>query len=311
MSGPGYGLTVAAAILGISLVKYIYCVYIHPLSSVPGPRIAACTSLWLAYHTYVGDECTVIYDLHKKYGPVLRVAPNDVDIDDGDAVEPIYITNGGFPKTPAYAKFDIDGHTTIFSTLTLAERARRAKAVSPIFSAASIRSSKDALLQVVDDFVDKVRREARRSPEKPVNVLNATRSMAIDVVSTHLFHQRYGAVTENSQTMSASPFVDAYVAVGSFFNLWTGRLGDIIQHGAEYWMTDSKTEVAFELIDRYTKQLVATSVPNSGSYQSRLLETVSVQQSQIELKDVCFAGTDSTGMTTATIMWHLVKNPEM
>lgn len=198
MSGPGYGLTVAAAILGISLVKYIYCVYIHPLSSVPGPRIAACTSLWLAYHTYVGDECTVIYDLHKKYGPVLRVAPNDVDIDDGDAVEPIYITNGGFPKTPAYAKFDIDGHTTIFSTLTLAERARRAKAVSPIFSAASIRSSKDALLQVVDDFVDKVRREARRSPEKPVNVLNATRSMAIDVVSTHLFHQRYGAVTENS-----------------------------------------------------------------------------------------------------------------
>ncbi|MCH1922821.1 cytochrome P450, partial [Shewanella sp. A3A] len=72
----------------------IYRLFFHPLSKVPGPPLAACTSLWLAYHTYVGDECTVVHALHKKHGPVLRVGPNDVDISDGEAVAPIYLDRG-------------------------------------------------------------------------------------------------------------------------------------------------------------------------------------------------------------------------
>ncbi|KAI3139144.1 hypothetical protein CBS147326_2822 [Penicillium roqueforti] len=295
--------------LGGLICKWIYRLYFHPLSRLPGPKIAACTSLWLAYHTYIGDECTVVFDLHRKFGPVLRVAPNDVDIANGDAVDPIYLARGGFPKAPVYSKFDIDGHSTIFSTLTLPERAARAKSVTPLFSTASLRQSEQVLSQVFDDFVSRLQREARKG--QPVNVLNISRCMAIDAVSAYLFQHRYGALDEDSGVMSASPFVDAYVGVGAFFNLVPGRLGDLTMTVAERLMSSEITEKAFSLIDSFTGQLVKAATPKSGSYQSRLLEKQSPMQSQIEVKDVCFAGTDSTSMNTATTIWYLAKHPEI
>ncbi|PWY70031.1 benzoate 4-monooxygenase cytochrome P450 [Aspergillus eucalypticola CBS 122712] len=300
---------VVVAISSVIFCRCFYRIYLHPLSSVPGPKLAACTSLWLAYHTYIGDECTVVYDLHRKYGPVLRVAPNDVDIADKDALEPIYVARGGFPKTPAYSKFDIDGHTTIFSSLTLPERATRAKAVAPLFSTTSIRNSQEALREVFDDFAKRLQTEARTG--RPVNVLNVTRAMAIDAVSTYLFHERYGAITEDSESMSASPFVDSFVGVGAYFNIVPGKIGGFVMEVIERWSATKNVEQSHGLIDQYARRLVQRAIPKSGSYQSRLLEKSTIAQSRIEVKDVCFAGTDSTGMNTATIMWYLAKHPEV
>ncbi|KAL5000059.1 cytochrome P450 [Aspergillus recurvatus] len=271
-----------ALIFFLLLARSLYQLYRHPLSSIPGPKLAACTSLWLAYHTYTGDECSTLFALHQKYGPVLRIGPNDIDIASGDAIESIYLVRGGFPKTPVYSKFDIEAHSTIFSTLTLPERASRAKAVAPLFSTASIRNSRETLLSVVDDFIERLRQGAQS--DRPVNVLGLARAMAIDAVSAYLFQERYGALNESAEIMSASPFVDAYPA----------------------GMAKS-----FTAIDDYTSRLVKQAGPKSGSYQSRLLERVSPGQTQIEIKDVCFAGTDSTGMSTATIIWYLAKYPEI
>ncbi|RDW81377.1 cytochrome P450 [Aspergillus mulundensis] len=313
--------TIAVLFLTTSLLaRTLYRLYIHPLARVPGPKLAAATSLWLAYHTYIGDECSTLFALHKKYGPVLRIAPNDIDIASGDAIEPIYLARGGFPKTPVYSKFDIDGHSTIFSSLNLPERASRAKAVAPLFSTASIRNARGTLLGVVDDFVERVRRDAIASLNsndgngngKPVNVLALGRAMAIDAVSAYLFQERYGALKESEEVMSASPFVDAYVGVGAFFNFDSlGRAGEILVSLFEYFTQPAGTAKSFTTIDDYTSRLIRQAVPKSGSYQSRLLERVSSAQSQVEVKDVCFAGTDSTGMNTATIIWYLVKCPEI
>ncbi|KAL2827426.1 cytochrome P450 [Aspergillus cavernicola] len=302
-------VTLITLLLGTLLFRCLYRLYYHPLSNVPGPKLAACTSLWLAYHTYIGDECTVVFELHKQYGPVLRVAPNDVDIASGDAIEPIYLSRGGFPKTPVYSKFDIDNHATIFSTLTLPERASRAKAVASLFSTASIRNSHETICAVADHFVERLRRDAKSG--QPVNVLQVTRAMAIDAVSAYLFHERYGALDEKADVMSASPFVDAYVGVGAFFNFAYGKLGEYLVGLVEHLTQAPDTAKSFTAMDEYTSRLVQSAVPKSGSYQSRLLERVSPTQSRIEVKDVCFAGTDSTGMNTATILWYLAKHPEI
>lgn len=306
----GLWLTLGSLVTAGLLAKWLYRLYMHPLSGVPGPRLAACSSLWLAWHTFVGDECTAIFQLHKQYGPVLRVGPNDVDIADGDAVEPIYTDRGGFQKTQAYSKFDIDGHATIFSTQTLAERANRAKAVVSLFSTASIRNSQPVLGRVVDEFVTRLQDEARIG--KPVNVLNVCRAMAIDAVTSYLFHEQYGGISESTSEMSASPFVDAYVGVGAFFNFLPGHLGDWLMPLIDLTLGSAETAHSMTLIDRYTSHLSKTAAVGSGSYVSRLLErSVPRDQVQVELKDVCFAGTDSTSMNMATILWHLAKNPDM
>ncbi|KAL3436946.1 cytochrome P450 [Aspergillus tetrazonus] len=133
--------------------------------------------------------------------------------------------------------------------------------------------------------------------------------MAIDAVSAYLFQERYGALDENAEVMSASPFVDACVGVGAFFNFAYGRVGEFLVGLVGYLTQPTGTAKSFTAIDDYSSRLVRQAVPKSGSYQSRLLERVSLRQAQIEIKDVCFAGTDSTGMNVATIIWYLAKYP--
>ncbi|KAL4953637.1 cytochrome P450 [Aspergillus filifer] len=311
-------------LLGALAIRILYRLYMHPLRRIPGPTLASVTSLYLAYHTYIGDEATIIASLHKKHGPILRIAPNDVSITDPAALDAIYIARGGFPKPNIYSKFDIDGHTTIFSTLTLPERASRAKAVAPLFATANIRAARGVLLGVVDDFVERLRAESKTG--KLVNVLQLARGMAIDAVSSYLFQERYGALKEDTSNnnattnekskdhagiMSASPFVDAYVGVGAFFNFAYGQFGELLVYIVDHLTQPSGTKESFAAMDSYTAHLIDNSVPNSGSYQSRLLECVSREQAQIEVKDVCFAGTDSTGMNIASMIWYLLKEPEV
>jgi hypothetical protein len=143
------------------IVSYcIYSIFLHPIAHIPGPILSKVTSLWLCYHSYIGDEASVIYLLHKRYGTLIRVAPNLVDISDADAIQPIYVTCGGFSKAAYYRNFDIDGYTTIFSTVDPAYRTLRAKKVLPMFSAASIRSNNEAIYDCINRMILRMQSDA-------------------------------------------------------------------------------------------------------------------------------------------------------
>lgn len=71
---------------------------IDPLRSVPGPTIARFTRLWYLYKIYKGDFERTNVDLHKKYGPVVRIAPNEYSIDDVEAAKIIYGHGNAFVK---------------------------------------------------------------------------------------------------------------------------------------------------------------------------------------------------------------------
>lgn len=71
---------------------------IDPLRSVPGPLLARFTRLWYLYQIYKGDFERTNIDLHKKYGSVVRIAPNEYSIDDVGAAKVIYGHGNAFVK---------------------------------------------------------------------------------------------------------------------------------------------------------------------------------------------------------------------
>src|SRR5690242_9059195 len=83
-------IATVAPLLLLIVARVVYRLYLHPIAHIPGPILPKVTSLWLYYHAYVGDEASVIHCLHAQYGPFVRVAPNEVDISDADAIQPIY-----------------------------------------------------------------------------------------------------------------------------------------------------------------------------------------------------------------------------
>lgn len=79
------------------LCSVLYNLFLHPLASFPGPRLAGAAALWKAYVEVFGDErlADILLRLHEHYGnvrdrqdtPILltchegeivRVAPNEV-----------------------------------------------------------------------------------------------------------------------------------------------------------------------------------------------------------------------------------------
>ncbi|KAL5119152.1 hypothetical protein ACEQ8H_002859 [Pleosporales sp. CAS-2024a] len=294
--------------IALLLTRSIYRIFFHPLSHIPGPLLPKLTSLWLHYHAYVGDEASTIGKLHAIYGIHVRVSPNEVDISDADAIQAIYVTKGGFPKAECYANFDIDGHKTIFSTTDHEHRAVRAKAVTPLFSTKALRENEAAIWACVDRMIDRLKSDSKS--RRPVNVLNLTRSLAVDAVSTHLFRENYDGVSEQGPTLSVSAFVDAFVAVGRFFYL-PNVVFVWLEWAITKWQADRETDDSMTLVDKFVSNLVTNTTTKSLTYPGRLL-AVGISDSEVkaQCKDVIFAGTDSTGMNLATIMRNLALNPD-
>ncbi|KAL0564526.1 hypothetical protein V5O48_017520, partial [Marasmius crinis-equi] len=71
--------TVVALLAIQAIFAALYRLLFHPLSKYPGPRLAALTDHYRAYHDVVrhGGWIDELKVLHARYGPVVRVSPNE------------------------------------------------------------------------------------------------------------------------------------------------------------------------------------------------------------------------------------------
>jgi hypothetical protein len=73
---------VVLAILYVWL-KVITGAFFGPLSRIPGPKLWAISRLPRMYMEWQGEEAAGVDALHKKYGSVVRLAPNEVSFAGG------------------------------------------------------------------------------------------------------------------------------------------------------------------------------------------------------------------------------------
>ncbi|KAB8205575.1 cytochrome P450 [Aspergillus parasiticus] len=85
---------------------YLFKRLSSPLAKVPGPWYTKFTSLCLKYHEFTATRRLFVHRLHKKYGSVVRLAPNEVSFASLDAIREIYASGGsGYDKTEYYDLF--------------------------------------------------------------------------------------------------------------------------------------------------------------------------------------------------------------
>lgn len=81
-------------VLSSSILYYRMLSPRHPLHHIPGPLAARASQLWLFWVVYKGQTRREQKKLHDRYGPVVRVGPNEVSIADAASWNVIY---GGKP----------------------------------------------------------------------------------------------------------------------------------------------------------------------------------------------------------------------
>ncbi|OTA99100.1 hypothetical protein M426DRAFT_95514 [Hypoxylon sp. CI-4A] len=68
----------------------IYRVYFHPLRDYPGPLLWRISTIPRMYHLVIGDLPFLLLEYVEKYGPTLRIAPNELLFNDPKAWKEIY-----------------------------------------------------------------------------------------------------------------------------------------------------------------------------------------------------------------------------
>ncbi|THV01322.1 cytochrome P450 monooxygenase [Dendrothele bispora CBS 962.96] len=124
-----------AALLLVHLIPWLVDRY--NLRAYPGPFIAQFSDIWMGWVALRGRRSVLVHELHHKYGPFVRIAPNHLSISVPEALSVVYGHGTGTLKSDFYDSF-VTIQPSLVSSRDRAEHTRKRKIVSHIFSSKSV-----------------------------------------------------------------------------------------------------------------------------------------------------------------------------
>ena len=92
------------AAISLFVIYHALQYVLDPLRDIPGPLLARFTRFWYLLEIYRGHYERTNIEFHKKYGPIVRIAPGEYSIDDVQATREIYGYGKKFVKVSTTSK---------------------------------------------------------------------------------------------------------------------------------------------------------------------------------------------------------------
>ncbi|KAF2869677.1 isotrichodermin C-15 hydroxylase [Massariosphaeria phaeospora] len=156
-------LTAAVLVLIFTypLFTTIYNLTLHPLAHVPGPRTWSCSRLPYIRALLTGTIVHDIEALHRKHGPVLRIAPDEITFATADAWTDILqhprAGHQQFLKDPVWWKTQPGQPDSLISAINPAMHAQIRKLLVPGFTTRALKAQEPILHRYVNLLVEKLR----------------------------------------------------------------------------------------------------------------------------------------------------------
>jgi benzoate 4-monooxygenase len=168
-------------IVTFGLIYVVYQRFFSPLARVPGPFWASLTPFWKLTSFKRGDFHETILTLHRRYGPIVRIAPTEVIISDRSAIREIYNTVQArdYLKTDYYDAFTAF-RPTIFGQRDPHLHAQRKRIVSHGYSMNALQAMESFVQERLQIFMHKFSEFAKTSTE--VNLGKWCHFFAFDVI---------------------------------------------------------------------------------------------------------------------------------
>lgn len=181
----------AALVLLAAHVSYLvlHRLYLGPISHIPGPKLAALTWGYEFYYDVVlgGQYVFKILELHRQYGPIIRINPSEIHIADKTFFHTLYTgASHRRDKWAFYAK-QFGADDSIFSTVNHDLHRLRRAALNPLFSAAKVRELQPIIDAQVDNVLRRLDEQARASKEQPVDLVVVFAAFTNDVINEYAF----------------------------------------------------------------------------------------------------------------------------
>lgn len=134
----------------IIIVRALYRKYASPLRNYPGPWLASTTRLWKVISTTSTRTHLDHIELHKKYGPFVRIAPNEVSLSSPEAARTLLSAGKRFCKTEFYGVFPPVENPDIFTEVREDAHTQKKKVANVAYSMAAMQQ----LSPFIDDSIE-------------------------------------------------------------------------------------------------------------------------------------------------------------
>ncbi|KAM7183701.1 Cytochrome P450 [Rhypophila sp. PSN 637] len=299
-------VTIAIVVLGRIVWQVMSNLVFSPIpSNIPGPLIARITPKWIYLVELSGSRGRTVDALHKKYGPVVRLSPNELSFSSLSCIKTIYGAGSSCVKSPAYDNF---GKRGMFQMTDPEEHRRRQKRVTHVFA--------PVVLNQMEPLIQNLRKRAGTE----VDMLHWARMTVLDVGGELMFGKSFGALDGDGNAPSYVRHLHNAFAAWALYDLnpFAFRL-------LEYLPIQSLRNflAAGEYVYKYGEDAMKDYIQrhvqqsNQKSFLTKMLagdpsmgvEPLPDPEISIEVSNLLFAATDTTGNTITYALYELACNP--
>lgn len=183
----------------------IYNLFFHPLRRYPGPKSWAATPLPSSLNILRGRPHIAILELHKRYGDVVRLSPNELSFSHSDAWREIYghlkrgdVENAKDPRLEG-------GHDHSMINASRERHGQMRRLLAHGFSARAMAEQQPLIDKYIDLFLRRLR-EHGQGGKTPVDATKWFEWTTFDIVGDLSFGEPFGCL----QTATSHPWVESF-----------------------------------------------------------------------------------------------------
>ncbi|KAH8422605.1 cytochrome P450 [Aspergillus melleus] len=184
-----------------TILRVLYNIFLHPLARYPGPISWTSTSIPSQIALLKGTTHLHSARLHRKYGPVVRVSPNELSYITAQAWADIYGRRnpGQLQKHPDIISGPPNGVYGLANTPNDKDHARMRRLMVPGFSEKAVRAQENVFRDHIDRLIAKVQGNEGKDATDLMLLLHAT---TFDIITESMFGESANTLETGTDWMS-------------------------------------------------------------------------------------------------------------
>ncbi|KAL1969170.1 hypothetical protein VTN77DRAFT_424 [Rasamsonia byssochlamydoides] len=192
---------VCALVLLYIVSNAAYNLFFSPLSRFPGPKLWAISRIPFQVSVLRGHPHFDVTALHERYGPVVRLGPNELAFNTPQAFRDIYGSRA-FAKDRSHYSRPPNGVDHIVSAVDDGIHARQRRLLSHAFSDRALRDQEPLITGFVDTLIRKLREKSRSGENEnggitEVDIKNWINYTGFDITGDLMFGESFDCLKDS------------------------------------------------------------------------------------------------------------------